>query len=269
MTRDLRLTLILIFLGVSIATANVQQTPDSRVADIMKAGNLRVGLFSPQYIKDSKTGELRSVWVEFARALAARIGVQLVLLKQRTTLKTVECLKANECDVIFLPFDARTPDVGDFSSPFIQLEYTLLVPAGSSIRAIPDADRMGTHIAAVRNHASTITLSRILNHAELVFAETPDSTFDLLRTGRADLMASTRYALLGFSDRLLGSRLLEDHYGVNLNRVVVPKGRAERLAYINEFVEQAKASGLVQNAIDHAGIRGITGITVAPPGHSN
>jgi hypothetical protein len=34
---------------------------------------------------------------------------------------------------------------------------------------------------------------------------------------------------------------------------VVPKGRAERLAYISEFVEQAKASGVVQRAIDRAG----------------
>ena len=49
----------------------------------------------------------------------------------------------------------------------------------------------------------------------------------------------------------------------NLNRIVVLKGKSGRLAYINEFVEQAKASGLVQKAIDHAGPRGLT---VAPPG---
>jgi hypothetical protein len=36
-------------------------------------------------------------------------------------------------------------------------------------------------------------------------------------------------------------------------RIVILKGNAGRLAYINEFVEQAKASGLVQKAIDHAG----------------
>jgi polar amino acid transport system substrate-binding protein len=47
--------------------------------------------------------------------------------------------------------------------------------------------------------------------------------------------------------------------------VVVPKDRAGRLAYINEFVEEAKASGLVQQAIDHAGARGVQ---VAPPGDS-
>ena len=99
-----------------------------------------------------------------------------------------------------------------------------------------------------------------------MYAETPDPTFDLLRTGHADVMASTRNALLEFSDKLPGSRVLEDHYGANLNRVVVPKGSTERLAYVNDFVEEAKASGLIQKAIDRAGPRGIT---VAPPGNSD
>ena len=36
--------------------------------------------------------------------------------------------------------------------------------------------------------------------------------------------------------------------GANLVGMVVPKGQAARLAYISEFIEQAKASGLVQQA---------------------
>jgi len=45
--------------------------------------------------------------------------------------------------------------------------------------------------------------------------------------------------------------------------LVVPKGQTERLAYISEFVEAAKSSGLVQRAIDRAGR---PGYPVAAPG---
>jgi len=266
MTKTLGLNIVVIIFALGTATAVAQQKPDPRVADLVHAGKIRVGLFPPQYIKDSKTVELRSVWVEVARALAGRIGVELITLERPTPPAAVECLNGDECDVIFLPLDARAANVGNFSFPFIQLEYTLLVPAGSPISAIPDADRPGVHIAAVRNHSSTMTLSRILKQAELVYADTPDPAFDLLRSGRADVMASTRNALLEFSNKLPGSRVLEDYYGANLNRVVVPKGRAEWLAYVNEFVEETKASGLIQKAIDSVGPRGIT---VAPPGNSN
>jgi polar amino acid transport system substrate-binding protein len=236
---------------------------DPRVADLVQTGRLRVGLFPPQYTKDLVTGELRSVWVEIARALAARIGVELVLLEHPTPPKVVECLKAGACDVVFLPFDSRAGEVAGFSSPLIEFDFTYLVPAGSLIQSIADVDKPGIRIAVVRNHASTAVLNRVLKQAKLVYAETPDPTFDLLRTGAADVMASARSTLLEYSTKLPGSRVLKDRYGATLNRVVVPKDRAGRLAYINEFVEEAKASGLVQQAIDRAGPRGVQ---VAPPG---
>ena len=243
--------------------AGAQQAPDARVADLAQRGTLREGLFPPQYVKDTATGEPKSAWVEVARALAARIGVAFVPVEHATPIQAIECLKARECDIILLPFDARAADVADFSSPYMQFEYTLLVPTGSSIRRFADADQTGVRIAAVRNHASTNTLGSLLKRAEVVYAETPDPTFDLLRSGKADVMASTRPTLLDYSTRLPGSRVLEDHYGANLNRIVILKGNQARLAYINEFVEDAKASGLVQRAIDRVGP---AGLTVAPPG---
>lgn len=248
----------------SVATTDAQQPPDPRVADLVQAGRIRVGLFVPQYIKDPTTGEIKGVWVEIARALAARIGVQLVLLEHSIPPEAVACLKAGACDLLFLPFDARAADVGDFSPPIFQFDYTLLVPADSSIRSVADADLPGVRIAAVRNHASTMALSRLLKQAELVYAETPDPTFDLLRTGHAGAFASARPTLLDYSTQLPGSRVLEDRYGANLNRMMVPKGSAARLAYVSVFVEEAKASGLVQKAIDRAGPRGTQ---VAPPGN--
>ena len=150
----------------------------------------------------------------------------------------------------------------DFSPPLLQLDYTILVPAGSPIQRIADADRPGVRIAVVRNHASTLTLSRIFKHAQLVYEATPNPTFDLLRTGQADAFASIRPVLFEYSQKLPGSRVLEDHYGANLLGMVVPKGQTARLAYINEFIEQAKSSGLVQQAIERAGL---PGHRVAPP----
>ena len=154
----------------------------------------------------------------------------------------------------------------DFSPPVVQFDYTYLVPAGSSLRSVADADRPGVRIAVVRNHASTLALSRILKQAKLVYAETHEPTFDLLRTGHADAMASARRGLLEHSTKLPGSRVLEDRYGVNLVGVAVPKGEGGRLAYIREFIEGAKASGLVQRAIERFGGHDLEG---APPGNPN
>jgi polar amino acid transport system substrate-binding protein len=94
-----------------------------------------------------------------------------------------------------------------------------------------------------------------------VYAETPDPTFDLLRTGYADAMASVRSALLEYSPRLPGSQVLEDHYGANRMTMVVAKSQAGRLNYVSEFIEEAKASGLVRRAIERDGSGGYQAVS--------
>jgi ABC-type amino acid transport substrate-binding protein len=199
------ISLIVAALLANIGTAEAQQGPDPRIADLVQAGKVRMGLFSTQYTKDPVTGEFRSVRVEIALALAARIGVPAVLLEHRTPPDVVQCLKAGACDVVFLPRDERAANVGDFSPPYLQSEYTMLVPAGSSIRSIADADKPGIRIVAVRSHSSTMTLTSAIKQAEVILGENELAAFELLRSGQADAFASTRQYLLRASKNLAGS----------------------------------------------------------------
>lgn len=236
---------------------------DSRVAGLVQAGKLRVGLFASQFTKDAATGELKNVRVDVARALAARIGVPAVFIEHRTPPDTIACLKSGACDLVFLPRDGRATAIGEFSNPFIISEFTMLVPPGSAIETIADADRPGVRIAAVRGHASAAALAGGIKHAAIVVGDNEEAAFALLQSGQADVFASTRQYLTRMTPRLPGSRVLAARYGANVNRLVVPKGQTGQLAFINEFVEQAKASGLIQQALDR---NGADVFQVAPPG---
>jgi polar amino acid transport system substrate-binding protein len=90
----------------------------------------------------------------------------------------------------------------------------------------------------------------------------PDKAFELLESGKVHAWASIRPVLVDYAAKLAGARVLEDSYGANSPALVVPKGQAARLSYLTEFVEQAKASGAVQRALDRAGQ---AGYRVAPP----
>jgi polar amino acid transport system substrate-binding protein len=254
-----KLLLIFALTAMLASHAEAQQTSDPRVADLVQAGKIRVGIHS-FYTKDSRTGELKAVsagiiFLDMARMLGARIGVEVVPVWHPTIPEMLTCLTAGNCDVGFMGPDPSRTGV-DFSPPFVQLDYTFLVPAGSSIQRIADADRPNIRIAVVRGHASTLTLSRIFKHAQLTYAATPDPTFELLRNGQADAFASVRPVLLGYVPNLPGSRVLEDQYGANLVGMVVSKDQTARLAYVTEFIEQAKATGLVQQAIGRSGLAG-------------
>jgi polar amino acid transport system substrate-binding protein len=121
------------------------------------------------------------------------------------------------------------------------------------------------HMSA-RGDASALLLGRTLKHAQLVTPDSLDAALDMLRTGRADARAAPRPVLLADAAQVPGSRVLEDGFSSTFYAAVVPKDHPDRLAYVGEFMEQAKGSGLVQQSIEWAGLRGIK---VAPPAKSN
>jgi polar amino acid transport system substrate-binding protein len=242
-----------------IATSTSLGTADPRIADLVQGGKIHLAVFLPQYTKDPATGEIRPVGTgfvaaELVRALAGRLGIAMQLIGYPTPLKAIEGIKAGECDLALMGIEPSRVIEVDFTPPVVQFDYTFLVPAGSTIQSATDADRPGIRIAVVRNHASTLTLSRIVKHAELVGSDLPDAAFDLLRGGKAHLFAAPREVLMDYAAALPGSRVLADAYGVNNIGVAIAKGAAGRLAYISEFVDAAKASGLLRGAIERGGL---------------
>ena len=76
--------------SLAVVTAEAQTT-DPRVADLVRVGKLRVGLFLPQFGK-GPGGLTTTVWVEAARAYAARVGVPLVIVEHATPPEAIACL---------------------------------------------------------------------------------------------------------------------------------------------------------------------------------
>jgi polar amino acid transport system substrate-binding protein len=265
-----RLGALLFVVLLACMPAQAQPTQDPRVADIQRAGEIRVGLHLPQFEKDPATGELRGVGtgaviVQIANALAEQLGVKVKLIGHPSPPALVECLKAGACDIGFLGYvPNRTVDVG-FTPPHIMVPFTFMVRQGVPIQVAADADKAGLHIAAVRGHASTLALGRMLKHAETLAVEIPDEAFELMRSGKADAWASPRPPLLEYAPKLPGARVLNDRYGENLQAIAVPKSQAARLDYMVEFVERAKISGVIKRAIERAGEQGIEVAPSDPP----
>jgi hypothetical protein len=95
-----------------------------RVADLVQAGKIRVGIHS-FYTKDSRTGELKAVsagiiFLDIARILGARIGVEVLPVWHPTIPEMLACFYGRECDVGFMGPDPSRAGV-DFSPPFVQL----------------------------------------------------------------------------------------------------------------------------------------------------
>ena len=256
---------LILALGIGVGatetqTAYAQQSKDPRVADLVRTGKLRVGigLGSPSgAMKNPATGELRGLAVDLGRALATRIGVDFVAVEYPRPGAILEGVQTNAWDVAFLVVDPERAKEVDFAPPHTQSDFTYLVPAGSSIHKVADADQPGIRIAVPRGDGVDLRLTRLLKKAELVRTDTLSAAVELVRTGGAHARAGPRQAVLAESVKLPGSRVLADGFAVISSAALVPKGHAGRLAYVSEFIEEAKASGLVKKIIEDAGLRGV------------
>jgi polar amino acid transport system substrate-binding protein len=249
--------------------ARAQQNPDPRVADLVRKGKLRVGLGLANRgsaIKDPATGEYLGVAADLARALAARIGVALQPVEYPRPGAVLDGAPANAWDVAFLVIDPARRAVADFSPPYMQSDFTFLVASGSSIHRVADADQPGIRIAVPRGDAVDLVLSRLLKHAQLVRVENQAAGVELLRTGKANAYSAPRLVLLGLSAQMPRTRVIEEGFASVSFAGFVPKGNTARLAYVSEFLEDAKSSGLIRKFIDQNGLHGLK---VAPPAKLN
>ena len=258
-----------LLLSVSIGVPeklHAQQPSDVRVADLVQAGKLRagIGVVAPHWaVKDQASRELRGVAIEIARSLADRIGALLVPVEYPSPPKVLDGAKENAWDVGFLAIDPSRATLVDFSSPYLEIDATFLVPEGSKIRGVADTDQTGVRIAVTGNSVEEIVLKRTIKKAELQSVDTIPAGFDLLRAGKVDVLAAPRPALVQFSVRISGSHVLDDRFHVAFAGIAVAKGQSARLSYVNEFVQHAKASGLIQQAIEDVGVRGVQ-VAAAP-----
>jgi hypothetical protein len=71
--------------------------------------------------------------------------------------------------------------------------------------------------------------------------------------------------LVQYSASLPGSRVLGDRYQTNLAGIAVAKERAGRLAYLTEFVDDMKRSGVLKKILDSADLRRVEIVTPKIP----
>jgi len=67
------------------------------------------------------------------------------------------------------------------------------------------------------------------------------------------VLAGLRHQLIEVRDKLLGSRILEGRFLVVEQTLAVRKGRDAGIEYLREFIEDAKASGFVAQALAKSG----------------
>ena len=237
-------------------------TPAVR-SEFAPTGKLRVGLNMSNFLltgTDAATGKPKGLAADMGTELARRLGVPVELVPFPNPGAVADAARTGVWDVGFIGAEPQRANEIDFTAAYVEIEATYLVPAGSPIKTIADVDRAGTRIAISDRSAYDLYLTRHLKHAELVRGR-GDDVFKRFVSDKLNAMAGLRPGLLKYQKDLPGSRILDGNFTSVQQAAGVPKGRSAAAKFLREFIEDAKASGLVAKLIAK---NNVVGLTVAP-----
>lgn len=233
---------------------------DQARAELAPQGKLRLAFpqASALYVtRDPVTGDLRGVSIDLGSALAERLGVAFEARPYKAVRELIGDTGKGEWDVATIVMEDERRKTFDYSRAYLEADSTYLVPAGSAIRKVADADKGGTRIGVAENSAFDLFLTRFVKQATLVRFGGVGAAFDGLANGECDLVAAPRQVLATAITRFAGSRILDDWFDKAFVGVAVPKGKqAAGLAFVNAFLEEAIASRFIAEAVARAGMKG-------------
>ena len=250
-------------LFLSLTTAAAAADP---AADLAPTGTLRAAYIATNPVQafvDPASKEVRGPAAAMTAELARRAGVRFTVTGQKGVEGVLEAVKNGQADIGFLAYDAVRAAQVDFSQNYALAQNTYVVVESSPIKSIADVDRPGLRIGVGARDAGDYFLTRTLKAASLVRNEggIGDAIVKALLAGELDAYAGNRMRLDVAAKKTPGLRLLPDNfYGVE-QAVIVPKGSTARLAIVKKFIDEARASGLIADAIAKAGL---VGVDVAP-----
>ena len=234
-------------------------------SELAPTGKLRVGINTGNFLlvtSYSPGAEPRGPAPDLARELGRRVGVPVEFVAYDTAGKLADSAKTGAWDVAFLGAEPQRAGEISFTAAYLEIPATYLVPAGSPIRSVADVDREGVRIAVTERAAYELYLSRTTKHATLVRVSGLDGAFNTFVSQKLDALAGLRPRLLTDVEKLPGARLLDGQFTGVQQAIGTPKGKDAAYGFVRDFVEEAKASGLVAEAIAKNGVKGVS---VAPP----
>lgn len=225
-----------------------------RVDDIKKAGVLRAAVFDsnpPFGFLDAKTKKIAGLDVEYAEAIARKLGVKLELVPTNPANR-IPLLVSGKADIVAANFtitDERAKQI-DFSQPYFATGARFIAAKGK----LKSPNQLeGLRVGVDKGTTQEILLRDKYPKTTVVAYDDTPLAFAALRNGNVQAISQDDAKLIA----LLAQAPDKDKYEVSpfaLSReyegVGIPKGETKLVAAVNETLVQLEKSGEAKKIYD-------------------
>lgn len=235
------------------------------IAQLAPTGVLRAGVNMGNFLLvtgRTPEGDPTGVSPSMAAAIAERLGVPVRYVQYARPSELADAAGTGAWDIGLIGAEPQRAQKIAFTAAYCEIEATYLVPPGSPITAMDQVDRPGVRIYTGAGAAYTLWLERNIRQATLV--QVPGgggAAFQKFLDDKAEVYAGLRPGLITDVEALPGARILDGQFSAVQQAIGTARANAAAAAFLAEFVEEAKRTGLVARFIEQHKVRGLS---VAP-----
>jgi polar amino acid transport system substrate-binding protein len=236
----------------------------SVVSELAPTGILRAGINMSNFLLvtgKTASGDPQGVAPDMAAEIARRLNVPVAYVKYERPSFLADAAGTNAWDIGLIGAEPQRAAKITFTAAYCEIEATYLVPPGSALQTIADVDRPGVRITVRRGAAYDLWLERNIKQATVLRSDSADGPFNQFVAEKLEAYAALRPALLTEIEKLPGSKILPGNFMTVQQAIGTAKPNAAGAAFLSEFVEEAKRSGLVASLIEKHHVKGLS---VAP-----
>ena len=242
-------------------------TPSPQIiAELAPTGVLRAAINMGNFLLvtgKTASGDPSGVSADMAAAIAARLGVPVKYIPYARPGELADDAEKGLWDIGNIGAEPQRAQVINFTAAYCEIEATYLVPAGSAIRSVAEVDRPGKRCAVTARSAYGLWLENNFKQGQLLQFNSADEAIKAFTDQQMDAYAGLRPGLIDVAAKLPGSRILDGQFTAVQQAVGTPKKNAAGFAFLRDFIEEAKRSGIVASLIERHGVTGR--LSVAPP----
>lgn len=238
---------------------------DKARAELAPTGVLRAGINLSNFLLvtgRSDKSEPLGVAPDMAKEIAASLGVPVTYVTYKSPGELADQAGNDAWDIGLIGAEPQRAEKIAFTAAYVEIEATYMVPPGSPLKSIADVDRKGVRIAVSARSAYGLWLENNIKSATLLPVSGLQGAFDTFMNDKLDALAGLRPGLLKDLEKHPELRILDGKFTAVQQAVGTARSKGAGAAYLAEFVEKAKKSGLVASLIQRHNVKGLS---VAPP----
>ncbi len=244
-------SIILLMMLQITGTAFGQSAPSPEIAP---NGKLRSGMIGITV--------LGGVAEPVAKFVAEKLGVSFERVMYPNPEAYAKSFGKGGWDLAVGPRVLATADKADQTADLWLIDLIYVAAPGHDFANASQVDRAGVNVGVIEGSPSDRLLSHNLKSAKIVriplSPHIAADAADLLLSGKADVFGADSSVGYPAAAALSGARVVSGTFNIVRVSAALPRGKSpEAQAKLAEIVSEAKRTGIVQKAIESAGLKGV------------